>query len=912
MLVGREKECLLIDNVVAATTRRGAALVVTGEPGVGKTALLDYAARTAAESLVLRTRGVESETILPFAALADVLLPLREYLATLPSAQRAALEVCLALSPGSVPDTYAVCAGALSLLSTAAAERPILLLVDDLQWIDPCSRRALLFVGRRVTGEQIAIVFAVLGQDHEPAEGLPSAELAGLAISDCAELLRRQDLPAAPRTVTELAAWSGGNPLALLEAAASLTPSQLRGEEPMPRLPAVGSDLEQAWLTRIGKFPRATRDALAIVAASHSPSITALEPALDAADLSLATLTAAEEAGLISEIEDGYEFRHPVLRSVIMRRTPLAVRRRTFRILADVSSGSLRAWYLAAAAAGPDENVARSLVAAAQDGRRRGAYSAAARTWRRAADVTPDRGLRADRLLQAASDAFLGGSSADATMWCEEALSAASDPLLRADIELLRGRVRTWLGHPGTAHPQLVDAANAVRAVDPQRACALFAEATLPAAMDNQVTAALKYAEECRDLAVDSAIMSLPGSVLYGSILVVAGRVAEGRATLDKWAAELTKADPIQYQQLMTLAAQACCWSDNEAVSRELLTRVIDTAQRNGAPAALPIALGARSELDRWRGRWATAYADATEALRWAEELQHTSAIGYALACLARLDAYRGDRALCEERIARARRDVGPFAIGCLEAYLTSILGIAALIDGEYDTAVAQLERTFSRTVGGGMDNPMAVPYIADLAEAYIRSGKGDRAAAILDHVAEQARATGLAWPEAAAARGRMLMATTLDEAESWFAVAESAHRRRDMPFEHARTLLCSGEVLRRYRRPTAARRPLLAAHAAFESLGATSWAGRAAAELAATGRPAVTISKANLLEQLTAQELQVARTIARGMSNNEAASALFVSRKTIEAHLTHVYRKLAVRSRTDLARALVTAGLVD
>jgi DNA-binding CsgD family transcriptional regulator len=913
-LVGRESECRLINELVTAAAPRGGALVLTGEPGIGKTALLDYAADAVSSDIVLRTRGVESETVLPFAALADVLLPLRGHLASLPNAQRVALEVCLALSVGPMPDTYAVCAGALSLLTMAAVEDSLVILVDDMQWIDPCSRRALLFVARRILGEQIVVLLALQGHKGDPngAADLPSVEIPGLSVADCAELLRRHGIYVSTQIAREFARWSGGNPLALLEAALSLRPAQLSGEEPMPELPSVGQGLEQAWLSRICGLPATTRNSLTIMAASRTPSVSALESALTIAGLSLDMLIPAEEAGLLSATDNGYEFRHAVLRSVVMRRTPLADRLRIFRVLAEASSGTQRALYLAAAATGPDEDIARSLVAAAYDGRRRGAFAAAARTWRRAADVTPDPEVRAERLFEAATDAFLGGASTDAVAWCEEALSRASDPLLHADIELLRGRVSTWLGHPAAAHQQLVEAANAVRAVDSARACALLAEAIIPAAMDNQFSVALNHAVECRDLATDAAVMSVSGAVLHGSVLILTGQVPEGRAILDKWADALADADPVRDQQFLTLGAQAHSWADSDDESRRLLTRVIETARHNGAPAALPIALGARAELEWWQGRWAAAYADAADALRWAEELQHTSVIGYALSCIARLDVHRGDRPRYEEHIARARRNVGPFAIGSLEIYLTSILGAAALTHGDYETAIAQLENTFARAIQCGLGNPVTVPYLADLAEAHIRNGNTDRALEILNHLERQAQATGLAWPQAAAARNRMLLADSPADAEKWFDAAEAAHYRRDMPFEHARTLLCRGEVLRRSRRPGAAREPLLAALATFESLGAVPWTRRTAAELAATGQPVVALMEPSAFEELTTQELQVARVIARGMSNDQAASALFISRKTVEAHLTRIYRKLGIRSRTDLTRALVSAGLVD
>jgi len=312
-----------------------------------------------------------------------------------------------------------------------------------------------------------------------------------------------------------------------------------------------------------------------------------------------------------------------------------------------------------------------------------------------------------------------------------------------------------------------------------------------------------------------------------------------------------------------------------------------------------------------WAGRWAEAQADAAESLRWAEEMGHTSSVGYSLVCLARLDAQRGDRVGCAERILRARREVGPYRIGGLEPHFTDVLGLAALAGGDYEEAATQLDQTFRDTERTRMGNPRVIPFAADLIEAHVRAGHPERAREPLAWLCDAADRTELIWPRAVLARCRGLLAETLEHAEQHFAVAEREHRRQEHPFELARTLLCRGEALRRFRRPAAGRVPLTAAHACFESLGATPWARRAAAELAAAGQRTLPSSTPAALDLLSPQEVQVARAIAGGLNNAEAASVLFVSRKTVEAHLTRIYRKLGVRSRTDLTRTLVSAGLV-
>ncbi|MFH8408840.1 AAA family ATPase [Streptomyces sp. NPDC018019] len=698
-LVGRERERRLLDDLLAAGADGGAALLLWGEPGVGKTALLEYAAEQAGDN-ALWARGIESETVLPFAVLADLLLPFRSEFRELPGVQRAALESCPALSDEPLANPYAACMGALNVLAALGEKRPVAVLVDDLQWVDPSSQRVLLFIARRVAGERVALAFTSRDDHGEPGapHSLPSVEVTGLSRSECGQLLRQQGIVAAPAVEAELVKISGGNPLALLEAAHHLTPEQRRGEEPMHDPPSLGRHLERAWSARIRALPEATRQALTVLAAHRSTELTGLCAALAVLGLSLEALCPAEEDGLVTATGDGLDFRHPVLRPLVLGRAPLAHRLAAFGALAEVTRGPLRAWYRAAAATGPDEQAAAALAEAAEE------------------------------------------------------------------------------------------------------------------------------------------------------------------------------------------------------------------ARRHSAPGVLPFTLAVRSDLEARVGHWTAGYGDATEALHWAQELGQISCAGYGLACLARLDALRGDRVRCGEQVSRARREVGGYGIGCLEMHLSAALGLAALAHGDHCAAADQLEQSFALVTAQGVGNPLVVPCAADLAEVQARAGNTARAAEVTDWLEERARATGLAAPEAAAARCRGLLAESYEAARDAFAAALVAHQRARDPFEQARTLLCEAELLRRYRRPTAARTPLTSALARFESLGAVPWARRAAGELAATGAPsAAPDARDGALQQLTPQEFQVAR----GLNNTEAAASLFVSRKTVEAHLTRVYRKLGVRSRTELARLMASGETV-
>ncbi|WP_250037737.1 AAA family ATPase [Paractinoplanes maris] len=903
--VGRVHECRLLDAAVDGLDRRGTALLLWGDPGVGKTTLLDHVARRAG-TRVLRARGVESEAVLPYATLADLLIPLRAHFGALPAVRRDALEGALALSDKEA-FPYAVCTAALAVLAAAGETAPLILLVDDLHWVDQPSRQVLLFVARRLDSERLLLIMA--GRDDTELRGrcdVPALHLAGLTRPDCLRLLRAHDLRPVPGVLDDLVERTGGNPLALLEWVAATEPDRTAGDPAGAGSLSLGRRLESGWLAQVEQLPGPARAALTVLASSGSSAISLLAPALAGRGLTLGDLAPAEAAEILIAQGDRYEFRHPLLRSAVLRSSSLADRRAAYDALAAVTSGPARTWYRASAAAGPDAAVAAELADAAREARRRSGYDSAALACHRAAQLSPHPAERAGLLRDAAADSFRAGASARAAAWCDEALAAAGDPLLRADIELLRGRIHTWLGHTTAARDGLVAAAGAVRDLDPARAGALLSEATLPAGMDGRVPEQLRLGAEA------VALSPTPRNVVLNSLsLMIDGQVEVAHRGLESAAGFLGPADPVGEQHLLALVGQSLLLGERETAGQMLLNQVIEAARIHAAPVVLPIALAFRSDAEYWSGRWAESQADATESLHWAEELGYTSALGFIMALLGRLDAQRGETSRCAARISRGRREAGPYRIGSLEGYYTDALGLAALASGDYEDAVTQLDRTFRISRRGGLGNPRVIPFAADLVESHVRAGRPERAAEPLRWLAGVADRTGLTWPAAALARCRGLLATTCAEAETHFAEAEQLHKQREHPYEAARTLLCRGEALRRFRRPAAARIPLTAAHACFESLGAVPWARRAAAELAAAGRRTPPSAGPPVLDLLSPQEVQVARAIAGGMNNAEAAGVLFISRKTVEAHLTRVYRKLGVRSRTDLTRALVLAGLV-
>lgn len=906
-LVGREREVRLLEALVAAAPACGGAAVIRGDAGIGKTVLLEHASAIA-EARSLWVRGVESEAVLPFAAAADLLLPLREFFDHVPAIQRDALEFSLALRAGEPISPLAVCAAALGVLAAAAEAQPLLVLIDDLQWVDPASRQMLLFVARRLAAEHIVMLLTQRDRPGDSDRGtfdIPTLRVAGLTVEECRALVAAQQIQVSQPVLVKIVEQTGGNPLAVLETVAASTPDSLQCSGGRFTRPFLAPSLQRNWAAVIDDLPEATRTALLVLAASQSSAVSEIEPVLIALGGSFADVAPAERIGLVRARDQEVVLRSPLLRSVIVARASLATRLMAYRALAGNAEGHLRAWYLSASASGPDDVVAESLVAAALAARDRNDHQAAGRTWARAAELTVDPSERADRLLSAATDAHVAGEAALALGWCEDALALRVDPCFVADVEVVRGRATTWAGHPLQAIDDMVRAGNAVLPHDAQRAARLFAEAAMPAAMANRVHEMLEVARRSEELYSCCGRASLQSVTMTAVASVLSGQADDGCRRLGLGERLAVGADPVWDAPFVTMLGQGRVWLEDFDAARPVLGTVLDMARRAGAPWILAVTLGVRAELDWWTGHWASAYADATEALHWGEELQQVGATGFALAALGRIDASRGDVAACRQRMDRALRETVPFGVDCMLVYVPAVLGLAALGAGDLDTATQHLDRAWSVAEEGGLGATNVVPFGGDLVEAHIRAGHTDRAREALCWLEERAAANGLVFPTAAAARCRGLLADDPDLAARHFAEAGRLHQRSRMPFERGRTLLCEAETLRRLRRPAAARPLLREALAIFEGLGARPWAARGETELAATGaRPAVRSTGGDVdLDVLTPQEFQIARTVAEGLNNAEAAAALFVSRKTVEAHLTRVYRKLEVRSRTELAR---------
>lgn len=884
--VGRAHEIDVLSALVAGRSPERVGLV-RGEPGIGKSELLDRVGADAT-ARVVRVTGSEAESHLPFAVLADLALPLRTVMPRLPDVQREALEVSVALRAGRAGGSLAVCAATLGLLEAAGDAEPLLVVVDDLQWADTPSVEVLLFVARRLRSTRVALLLATRDRSRD-VPGALVVDLDGLTGAESRLLLGPLAERLPPVTLDRLVDDLAGHPLALVENARHLTRN--RGTAPRP-----GPALEALWTGALEALPEPARAAVTVLAAAGSADAAVVDRVLADLGASARDQQRAERAGLLRCGSGRPALRHPLLRPVVLGADP-TLTRRVHAALAERTSGARRAWHLAATVDGPDDAVATQLAAAACSATELGGHRSAGDAWARAAQLTTDRPCRAERFLAAAREFLLAGALDLAAGHAEAAAALDGDARFAAQVEMVRGRATAWLGDPHRAQTDLVRAAERVTSVDTEAAAALYTEATMPAGMAGRVHAMLELARRAAALVPGSA----GPAMAYG--LVLAGEPQRAAALLDDLGA--TADDPQHVAQRAQFAVHTERFEDADRRIGDLLA----ASRRAGVATMLAYTHAIRAELDWWRGRWPAARADAVEARQWAEELGEAGTAALATLILARLDAATGAIGRSRESTRRVLAEVGSHGIDCLQTYAPAAQGFAALAAGETDDAVGHLEMAHRRARADGVEASNVVPYGPDLIEALVRRGDTARAREVLAWWESKAD-TGLVFPLATAHRCRGLLADDPDEATACFARAREAHARSDQPFERARTLLAEAECLRRLRRPTAARTLARDAHAAFVTLGAAPWAARAESELAAAGVSSPRrVPAGTAWESLTPQEFQVARVVAEGRSNDEAAAALFVSRKTVENHLTRVYRKLGLRSRSELVRRFPDGG---
>jgi DNA-binding NarL/FixJ family response regulator len=916
MLVGRDEMCERIAQLLAAARRQcSGALVLSGEPGIGKSALCAWAAGQADDMRLLPVRGVESEGDVPFAGLSELCAGEMDRIALLPTPQATALEVALARRNASPSDRFAIGAAILSLLGDVAERQPVLVIVDDAQWLDAASAAALLFAARRLRSERVALLAATRPGSVFDAErnGLSRIVLDGLDRPAARALLdaAHEGLPA--DVALRLVERAHGNPLALIELPLALTEAQLAGAVPLDEPMPLGSTLTGALTHRLSGLSEGARRALVIAAASGEERLQPVIEALNRFGLDRSVLEAAERAGALSIAGETFEFRHPLLRSAIYHDARGPARRAAHAALAPVTSGETRAWHLANATVGEDEAVAATMERVGLEARRRGAPATAALALERAARLSPPGQGRVRRLTEAARDAHVAGRPAGALRLLDDALSESPDAVQRADIQHVRGRSLVMQGQMNTAYRLLVDEAERIREIDPERAATMLAEACMDRFLSADIPVALAIARDASGVATQAGpgVQAFAG-VMLGAALLLNGERASASALLDRLLPSLRGAEPLtEAGELISYAAQCYFWLERYDVAADLLAGLIAVARRASAPAALVLPLSCRAELDLRQGRWTVAAAQFEEAAHLSEEIAQSVFVAYAPECLARLAAARGDEKRCREHAAHALSLIDEHHNELGRLYVHSALGLLELGLGRIERAIRYLELARDLAETRGLAEPNVVHWQGDLIEACVRAGRLDAAQEALARLEGQAEQGRGGWAEGTAARCRALL---VDETEldAHIATALESFERITAPFEVARTNLSHGERLRRAGRRSDARRALQRSIDGFEELGAKPWADRAKVELRATGARPRRRRDAAARDELTAHELQVALVIAGGASNREAAAALFLSPKTIEFHLARIYRKLGVRTRTELAAIAARRGWLD
>jgi DNA-binding CsgD family transcriptional regulator len=911
VLFGRADACARIDALLdSARAGSSGVLAIRGEPGIGKSALCRYAVQGATGLGVLTAQGLESDSELVFAGLFDLLRPITDLLHEIPEPQAAALGGALAITSGGASDRFAVDAGTLSLLAAAAEREPIVAVVDDAQWLDAPSIDALLFAARRLDADGVAIILSI--REGEPRafdpEGLPQLALEGLDADAAAALLAYHagQSPLASAVAASLWGATAGNPLALEELPDILTAEQLAGTAPLDEPLPIGDAVSNAFRRRIARLHDDARRALLVAAASDRDSIDAILAALSQLRVDRAALDQAETSGLLTISEGRFTFRHPLVRSVLYHGAAGAERRDVHRALADVleQAPERRAWHLAAAAIEPDPQVADALEQAALGARRRGGPATAARTFHRAATLSPEPSEQARLLREAADDAQLSGRSEWAIDLLDGALALVEDPLVRADLHEVRGRVVGMQGRALEAYEAMTAQAESILDLDPGRAALLFCEACYPGVMTGELDQSLAVAQRACDVAatVGGDALLLPRLARAG-VRTMRGEAAE-REMLNTIDAVLAAPNlPPTAVQPLVLGITSLTWVEEFDRARELLLPVVDGARAMGALGVLPFPLGAVAQLAFRTGDWTQALVNAAEAIQLGRDTGQEGMRGYPLAMLGHIEGMRGDFDAARAHASEALELANRFGYASVAVYARHALGAIELSAGRLEAAIVELEQVEALAEQIGFREPGMLQWEGDLIEAYARAGRAADASRMVTELERRAQRTGRAWAHAAAARGRGLLVGA-DEFEDAFAEALEYHARTPTPFERARTQLCLGERRRRDRRRRDSREPLQAALETFERLGANPWSERARKELGASGPPLT--GRAAPSNALTPQELHIAMLVAEGSTNKEVAAALFLSPKTVEAHLGRVYRKLKLRSRTELALQLV------
>ena len=886
-LYGRDAELAVLGDLLGqARNGSSGTLVLRGDPGIGKTALVAQVTAAADGFRVIRVAGIEEESELPFAGLHLLLRPVLDRVGALPDVQAEALRGALGLAKAGPADRFLVGLAVLSLLAELAADQPLLCVVDDAQWLDRASADALLFAARRLDTESIVLLLCARTGAFAAA-GLPELTLKGLSAQAAIELMG-DGLPVSRRY--RVLAEAAGNPLALLE-----LPRVVDGARPEGPLPLTDR-LRGAFESRFAGLPELTRTALLVAAAEGTGDLAPILRAAGTFGASLADLDPARAAGLIEADGSALTFRHPLVRAAVHHTAPLALRRAVHQALAAALDGpgqaDRRAWQQAAAAAGPDEEIAAALERAAGQVRERGGDTGALAWYQRAAELSTDRAGQARRLALAAETAAGSGDLSLATGLAAESLelttarAAPEDARLAAEALQVQATVAFLRGDPAAAHRRLLDASELIAAFDKKQANELLIEAVHAGwyAGEHELTEAVTRLERqhLRPTALERLLLRAVAPIL--------GRPGD-RSDPDRALAEARSAAAGNAPGLVLVCGLALLLGQDQA-AQQIGGELSRDLRAAGQIGWLPSVLFYAGSAQAYGGRHQEALHTVAEGLRLARDTGQQRWVDALAEPLALLAAARGDEQLCrqlaDEALGRAGRPAWNVP------WTGSALGLLDLGLGRAESALARLE---TLAEGRKFFHIAATRSTPDLVEAAVRLGRPEAAAEPLALFETWSRNTGQGWTSALVHRCRAL----LDGDEDLFLAALALHEDGSRPFDEARTQLLYGEWLRRDKRKADARAQLRVALETFERIGAAPWAERARTELTATGTTGRAADRGPSAS-LTPQESQIVRLAAQGLSNKDIAAQLFLSARTVGHHLYKAYPKLGVASRSELA----------
>ncbi len=908
--MAREAELLAIGNLTqGASDGRGGAVVVLGEAGIGKSTLVDTVVAGLDGWLVLRADGTEFERDLPYAALHQLCMPVIEARTELPAVQRQALESVFGLADGTTPSPLMVGLAVLGLLNELAQQRPVCCVVDDVQWIDAGTRQVLSFVARRLSAERIAIILA--GRpDGAGFFELPQLPLTGLDEKDALTLLRSSGRVGLDNEVLDrILAEAQGNPLALVEFGPEAEPLGLPTEQDRPR-PSVVDALRDEFTRRVRRLPEATQLLLALAAAEPVGNLGLLRRAANHLDLNPAGVGdggagSAELSGVggggavvfrLGEAEDDglvvlgarLRFRHPLVRAAAYQAVTAGTRRRLHAALAAATDGEIdpdrRAWHRAHAVVDTDEEVATELTRAADRSQLRGDLAAAAAFVERAAELTPGPAQQAERLLAAARLRVGLGAFDEARELIEQAERRPLDGEQRAGARLQHALIELHLHRSAEATAALVAAAPDL---GPDEAREAYLEAFISAMFIDREPGRLRELGERIRRQIEPRDEPRPADLLLDALLDQAGLPVEEAvpAMLRAVEAFRTPESPWWMELAVLMALDLRC----DEATAEISSRQVDLARRQSAFAVLPQALKFHALGRTFFGRFDEAEASLEEA-NAVDEAAGTASLAFAEIILA---AWRGDADQVAELRAAQQDRIGRDEV-VAELYATVVLRNGL---GDYTAALEAALAAQNQSLRGSY---VVWPLDSELVEAAVRAGQPDAAAHALSLLEALARANPTPWAVAMSLVSQALAEPASADTDSRYREAIDLLGRTEVRGFHARTRLLYGEWLRREGRRAEARVELQAAYEALSSMGAAAFAERAARELAATGqRPRR--EGTNPLDQLTAQERLIATKVAGGATSKEVAATLFLSPRTIDTHLSNIYRKLGISSRRQL-----------